>query len=77
MDICYVLINGMLATSVSWPNEMWASATQAARIEHKTDNKPIHNFFISDELETKRMAISVFSQTFASLIQLIRIKHSI
>lgn len=52
MDICYVLINGMLATSVSWPNEMWASATQAAKIEHKTDNKPIHNFFISDELAT-------------------------
>ena len=55
MDICYVLINDMLATSLTWPNEMWASAEQTARIQVKKQarTKAIRNkvqsYFIADE----------------------------
>ncbi len=52
MKICYLLIKDMLATSVSWPSEMWASAAQATkaqRIRHtKEQSKTIHSYFISD-----------------------------
>jgi len=43
----------MLATSVSWPSEMWASAKQATKAQRKDyakeQSKTIHSFFISDQ----------------------------
>ncbi len=34
MKVSYVLINHMLATSMTWPSEMWAAAAQYSRIQH-------------------------------------------
>jgi len=35
MKVCFVLIEGMLATSVTWPSEMWASALQFGKIHQR------------------------------------------
>ena len=49
MKICYVLLKEMLATSLTWPSEMWASAAQSARSQ-QLNNKRIHSHFISTNL---------------------------
>lgn len=47
MKICYVLTKDMLATSISWPNEMWAAAAQSAKSLRL--NNTIESYFIAKD----------------------------
>ncbi len=50
MKISYILIKDMLATSLTWPTEMWAAAEQFARTQN-ISNEKIQTCTISNEVK--------------------------